>query len=72
MIKNKHEPIIGAQYSWQGMPCVLVGILKPSFTHHDYDVLVEYFDKETKKWSQVRTPWVWGCFELVFQPAVCA
>jgi len=70
MMKNMNEPIVGAQYSWQGMPCVVVGILKPTFTHHDYDVLVEYFDRALKRWAQVRTPWLRGCFELALLPHV--
>lgn len=72
MIKNEQQPIIGAQYNWQGMPCAISNVEPCTLAHYEYLVTVEYFDKRAHCWSHVKTPWLAGAFELVFQPAVCA
>lgn len=72
MIKNGNEPIIGAQYDWQGMPCTITKVESEYqwLNFYKHLVTVEYVDKVTKQWSSLKTPFD-GTFKLTFAPAVC-
>jgi hypothetical protein len=69
MMKNMNEPIVGGQYEWQGMPCAISNVEPPRSPLNFYKhlVTVEYFDKVTKRWSSLKTPFD-GTFKLIFQP----
>jgi hypothetical protein len=70
MMKNVNEPIVGAQYDWQGMPCAISNVEPSTLAHYKYLVTVEYFDKRAHRWSHVKTPWLSGAFKLVLAPHV--
>ena len=69
MMKNMHEPIVGGQYEWQGMPCAISKVESEYrwLGFYEYLVTVEFFDKVTKRWSSLKTPFD-GTFKLIFQP----
>lgn len=75
MIKNDNiqlgdseTPIVGAGYSWQGLPVAVLDVMPSSLSCYKYDVVVEYFDKVLGKWTSLLTPWLPGSFTLTFKP----
>jgi len=71
MMKNMNEPIVGGQYEWQGMPCAITKVESEYrwLNFYEHLVTVEFFDKVTKQWAKLKTPFD-GTFHLVLAPRV--